>query len=163
VPSTRRGKSRDYAFADLALALRQRAGLTQGELAALLGVSKRAMVAWEVGESYPVAERLKQLIAFYLERGVLQAGREEEEAATLWTSVHGAAARRTAPFDPGWFASQRRAVEGMAPVATTSPTDPARWDDWGRRLLCRYCRGAPRSWPRWPDGCARSAAGWWWC
>src|SRR5262249_43370649 len=91
--------ARDFSFADRALALRQRAGLTQREAAAYLGVSYKAVGAWEGGHSYPATERLKQLIALYLERGALAAGQEEEEAAALWGAVRGAAARRTVPFD----------------------------------------------------------------
>ncbi|HWE63272.1 MAG TPA: helix-turn-helix transcriptional regulator, partial [Chloroflexota bacterium] len=130
--SGRLDEVRDYAFADQAVALRQRAGLTQGELAALLEVSPRTIQAWEAALSYPGAERLKQLITFYLERGILQAGREEEEAAALWASVRGAAPRRTVPFDSSWFAEQRRAAaEGVAPAAPAPPAAAARWDDWG--------------------------------
>jgi WD40 repeat protein/transcriptional regulator with XRE-family HTH domain len=129
--SSRHAEIRDYAFADQALALRQRAGLTQGELAALLDVSARTIQAWEEAVSYPGAERLKQLIAFYLEHGTLQAGREEEEAVELWASVRGAAPRRTVPFDRSWFAAQRRAAaEGVAPAAAAPPAAAARWDDW---------------------------------
>src|ERR1700709_2792246 len=78
VASTRSGEVRDYGFADRAVALRERAGLTQPELAGQLGFSTRAIQTWESGESYPGAERLRQLIVFYLARGVLTAGREEE-------------------------------------------------------------------------------------
>jgi transcriptional regulator with XRE-family HTH domain len=88
----------DYGFADRALAQRQRAGLTQHELAELLGVSVRSVHAWEGGPSYPETARLKQLIALYVECGVFLPGREEE-AAALWASVHGSGARRVGPFD----------------------------------------------------------------
>ena len=71
-------------FADAALALRQRAGLTQRELAALLGVSARSVQAWEAGLSYPGAERLKQLIAFYLGRGALAAARRPHRPSRTW-------------------------------------------------------------------------------
>ena len=69
MPTTHRDGVRDYGFADRALALRERAGLTQRDLAALLGVSARAVQAWEAGLAYPAAARLRRLIALYLERG----------------------------------------------------------------------------------------------
>src|SRR5579864_4375833 len=98
---------RDYDFADRALALRQRSGLTQRELSAHLGVNHKAIGAREGGLTYPGAERLRQLIAVYLERGTLLAGQEEEEAAALWEAVRGRAPRRTVPFDRQWFATLR--------------------------------------------------------
>ena len=55
MPSTSVDQGRDYGFADRALALRKRAGLTQRELGALLGVSVKAIGAWEAGLSYPYA------------------------------------------------------------------------------------------------------------
>src|SRR2546430_8865977 len=73
--STRFDEAQDYGFADKALALREHAGLTQRELATLLGVSRRAIQAWEAGLSYPGAERLTQMIALYVERGAFPVGR----------------------------------------------------------------------------------------
>jgi DNA-binding transcriptional regulator YiaG len=49
----------------LILTLRGRAGLSQRELAALLGVSERAIQAWEAGLSYPSAASLQRLIALH--------------------------------------------------------------------------------------------------
>ena len=92
--SGRFDEARDYAFADQALALRKRAGLTQRELAALLQVSGQSIHAWEGGLSYPGTDHLKELIALYLERGTLMAVREEAEAAALWATVRANAARR---------------------------------------------------------------------
>src|SRR5437899_11329838 len=92
--SGRDDEVRDYAFADQALALRKRAGLTQRELAALLRVSGQAIQAWEGGLSYPGTEHLKALIALYLARGTLLAGREAAEAEAVWATVRAKAARR---------------------------------------------------------------------
>jgi non-specific serine/threonine protein kinase len=100
-------ETRDYAFADQALALRKRAGLTQRELADQLGVTSQSVHTWEAGISYPGSERLKQLIAFYLEREVLESGREEQKAAALWETVREGAKRHIEPFDSTWFASLR--------------------------------------------------------
>jgi len=121
MPSNRIDEDRDYCFADQALAVRQRAGLTQRELAALLGVSHKAIGHWESGLAYPAVERLQQLIALALERGAFAAGREDEEAAALWEAARAKAPRRTPPFDPHWFTSLRRAQDGAVPHAPTPP------------------------------------------
>ena len=117
MPSGRFDEERDYGFADRALALRTRAGLTQRELAALLQVSGQSVHAWEAGLSYPGAEHLMGLIALYLGRGALATGREEQQAEALWASVRAKAARRTPPFDPAWFAALRGLPDAAPPVA----------------------------------------------
>jgi len=48
------------------LALRTKIGLTQIELAQILGVSRRAVGDWEAGNSYPKLEHLKQLVVLAL-------------------------------------------------------------------------------------------------
>jgi transcriptional regulator with XRE-family HTH domain len=106
--SSRFDEVRDYAFADQVLALRTRAGLTQQRVASILGVSTQSVHAWESGLSYPGTERLKQIIAFYLDRGAFAGGSEEKEAAALWATVREKASRRTLPFDTTWFASLQR-------------------------------------------------------
>jgi transcriptional regulator with XRE-family HTH domain len=131
--STYQNAVHDYDFADRALALRQRAGLTQCELAAHLGVNYKAIGAWEGGLSYPGAERLKKLIALYLESGTLLAGREEEEATALWDSVRAMARRRTMPFDPHWFAALCHTGDTSAsaapPLLAIVPPGPTPRDD----------------------------------
>jgi transcriptional regulator with XRE-family HTH domain len=137
MPSSRLDEARDYAFADQTLALRKHASLTQRDLAALLGVTERAVGAWETGLSYPAAERLQQLIALYLQRGAFAAGHEAEEAAALWETVRARASRRLTPFDPRWFASLPGA--GGVPTAPPAPTPvpvaaadlPPRRHEWG--------------------------------
>jgi transcriptional regulator with XRE-family HTH domain len=135
MPASDRYEVRDYGFADQALPLRKRAGLTQQELGALLGVSKRAIGAWESGVTYPGAEHLQQLIALYLARGALVAGREEEEARSLWEAVRRGAGRHLGPFDPRWFAALRGEgdVGGMAVAPSAVPdAGQAPRHDWGR-------------------------------
>jgi WD40 repeat protein/predicted ATPase/transcriptional regulator with XRE-family HTH domain/Tfp pilus assembly protein PilF len=120
MPSIHHDEARDYGFADRALVLRMRAGLTQSAVANLLGVSVRALHAWENGLSYPETEHLKHLIALYVERGTFAAGREEEEAAALWTSVRGTVVRRAGPFDLTWFASLRGTTSGSLSMSPTA-------------------------------------------
>jgi transcriptional regulator with XRE-family HTH domain len=68
---------------DQILLLRGRSGLTQREVAALLGISRQALQKWEAAEGYPGPAHLEALIALYLARGVFTAGREAEEARAL--------------------------------------------------------------------------------
>ena len=135
MPSNRQDEARDYGFANQALALRERAGLTQDSLAASLGVSKRAVQTWEGGDSYPGDEHLKGLIALYLARGIFAAGREEADAVALWEAAREKATRRMAPFDPHWFASLRRKEHTAVPTIPAPPAPdaalPPRRLDWG--------------------------------
>ena len=133
MPSGRLDEARDYAFADLALALRKRGGLTQRELASLLHVSGQSIHTWESGLSYPGTTHLKELIALYLDRGALASGREEQEAAAMWASVRERAPRRVQPFDPAWFAALQGAPVRSAPAAPDplAEAGPAPRQDWG--------------------------------
>src|SRR2546423_5931931 len=70
------------------LTLRTTLGLTQAGLADVLGISWRAVAAWEAGSSYPKAERLKQLITIAVRASAFPAGREEEEIRALWRAAH---------------------------------------------------------------------------
>ncbi len=103
--TSRSDEVRDYSFADQVLALRKRIGLTQQDLADILGVSCQSIHAWESGLSYPAMERLKQIITLYLDHGAFAAGHEEDQASALWATVRERASRRTLPFDTEWFAS----------------------------------------------------------
>src|SRR5262249_9883411 len=90
-------------FRDQLLLLRGRSGLSQRELAALTGASERAIRTWEAGVNYPSADRLKALIALYLERGVFTPGQARTEAGALWDAARVESPRLQAPFDPAWF------------------------------------------------------------
>ena len=81
-------RSRDYAFGEVILALRRKIGLTQAGLAQLLGVSRRALGAWESGSSYPKIEQLKQLVVLAIEQHAFPNGHEAEEARSLWQASH---------------------------------------------------------------------------
>src|SRR5437899_3711744 len=81
-------RERDYAFGQLVLTLRTAIGLTQAGLAERLGVSRRAVAAWEGGLSYPKAERLKELMTLAVQQQAFAAGREEEEIRALWKAAH---------------------------------------------------------------------------
>src|SRR5258708_38059964 len=129
--SNRFDEVRDYDFADRALALRQRAGLTQGELAALIGVGVRSIQAWEAAVSYPGADRLQQLIAVHLEHGGFAVGREMDEASALWEAARTHAPRRIIPFDWRRFESLRSMATSAPSAAAPSAGAPsAHRDDW---------------------------------
>jgi transcriptional regulator with XRE-family HTH domain len=61
-------RERDYAFGLVMLTLRTRLGLTQTELAIMLGVTRRAVIDWEGGLTYPKADHLKQFVGLAIER-----------------------------------------------------------------------------------------------
>ena len=129
--SSRFDEARDYSFADRVLALRQRAGLTQGELAALIGVGVRSVQAWEAAVSYPGADHLQQLVAVHLEHGGFAVGREMDEASALWEAARTHAPRRIIPFDRRRFESLRSMATSAASAAAPSAGAPsAHRDDW---------------------------------
>ncbi len=113
MPASHLDEARDYGFADQALALRERAGLTQGVGRAAggerghPGLGGRPLLSREPSIS-------SELIALYLERGVLTAGREEEAGQPVGGG-RAKAARRIVPFDPSWFASLSGAAVPTAP------------------------------------------------
>jgi WD40 repeat protein/transcriptional regulator with XRE-family HTH domain len=123
---------------DQILLLRGRAGLTQRELAALLGLSRPALQKWEAGEGTPSPARLRDLIALYLERGVFTVGREEQEATALWEALRREAPHRTPPFDALWFAGLRPISPEVAAApsqvpdgANIAPPEQSEWQAWG--------------------------------
>ena len=78
---------RDYAFGQAMSRLRRRIGLTQAGLAELLGISRKAVSHWEVGDSYPKASHLQVLLAYAMEQRAFTPGREEEEIRTFWRAA----------------------------------------------------------------------------
>lgn len=79
---------RDYAFGQTICTLRTKLGLTQGELATILGVSRRAVGGWETGGSYPKETHLKTLIDLGVKQEAFPAGQEEEAIRALWKAAH---------------------------------------------------------------------------
>ncbi len=109
------------SFRDLLVRFRGRSRLTQRELAAHMGVHRRSVQEWEIGVTYPSAERLEALVRVLLHSGGLTAGREEAEAYALWTAVQRDAPHTHAPFDQSWFARLLGDRSG-APSPLTKPT-----------------------------------------
>src|SRR6266567_609859 len=91
-------RERDYAFGRVMLTLRTRLGLTQTELADMLGVRRRAVIDWEGGLTYPKADHLKQFVFLAIERQAWPFGREAEEVRALWQ-----AARQKVLLDEAWL------------------------------------------------------------
>ncbi len=114
---------RDSAFGQAMLTLRTTTGLTRGELANRLGVSRQAVGEWEAGRSYPKAEHLKAFIALAVEHQAFPAEHEAEEIRKLWKM-----ARQKVLLDEFWLSAlldQQRAPHlwtGASPV----PTAPVR-------------------------------------
>jgi WD40 repeat protein/transcriptional regulator with XRE-family HTH domain len=163
----RRYKVTDDRFGRLALTLRERAGLTQAEVADALGVSERSIRQWETGMAFPSADNLKKLIAIYLQYGAFAPGRERDEAHALWQQVAETASRHKGFFDDAWFddllrqpryplarstryASARRSTEsppllrradwGAAPEAAVVYGRERDLDTLAQWVLTDYCR-----------------------
>ncbi|MBQ6268015.1 MAG: AAA family ATPase [Clostridia bacterium] len=74
----------DYSFGNYILMLRSRAGLSQSALAALLGVTNKAVSKWEVGKAKPGVEMIRKLAAvFQVSVDELLKRREEEAPAEI--------------------------------------------------------------------------------
>lgn len=97
---------RDYAFGQTILTLRTRIGITQAELARLLGVSRKAIGDWERGSSYPNVKHLKQFIGLAIEYRAFPPGQVVEEARALWENAH-----QKVLFDETWLAALLPAAE----------------------------------------------------
>jgi len=102
-------RERDYAFGQVMLTLRTLLGLTQTEVADLLGVTRRAVGDWEGGLTYPKAEHLKQFVVIAFEHQAFPAGREAAEVRALWQ-----AARQKVLLDETWLGT-------LLPDADVSP------------------------------------------
>jgi transcriptional regulator with XRE-family HTH domain len=124
------------SFAGLLLRHRGRTGLTQRDLAARLGTTRRSIQDWESGAYHPSAERLQALIQVLLELGGLTPGREAVEAHELWAAALREAPRMHTPLDEVWLegvlalrAAPRTAQSRDVNVA--APGSMERSQDWG--------------------------------
>src|SRR5713226_92037 len=112
------------SFAGLLLRHRGRTGLTQRDLAARLGTTRRSVQDWESGAYYPSAERLQALILVLLESGGLTVGREAVEAHELWATALREAPRMHTPLDEVWLTQVL--AERVAPgIELTPDVNPA--------------------------------------
>ena len=131
-------RERDYAFGEAILALRVKIGLTQAGLAKVLGVSRRAVVGWEAGNSYPKTEHLKQLIAFANQQHAFPAGKEADKIREFWQIAHQKVlldedwlTQLLANTKPGRAEEPREIIAATAPPASDSVTEGPRvdWSD----------------------------------
>ncbi len=137
----RRYKLKDNRFGLLSLTLREKAGLTQTEVARVLGVSERTIGHWEGGTAYPTPANLKELIKLYLQKGAFPEHREQDEAKLFWDQAAESASRRKALFDETWFTNLLRLQPTTAqkdqfkgePVVSPSPSLLQRID-WGEAI-----------------------------
>ena len=91
-------RERDYTFGQRMLTLRMKLQLTQTELAAQLGVKRRAVIDWEGGLSYPNADHLKQFAVLAIKCQAWPDGHEVEEVRALWHASH-----QKVLFDEAWL------------------------------------------------------------
>src|ERR1700730_4909800 len=129
-------RERDYAFGRVMLTLRTRLELTQTELADILGVTRRAVIDWEGGLTYPKADHLKQFVVLAIGRQAWPFGHEVEEVRALWQ-----AARQKVLLDAAWLCgllSHIQAPPASQPGKETSATAPPPPD-----ALASPSRGGP--------------------
>jgi WD40 repeat protein/transcriptional regulator with XRE-family HTH domain len=133
-------RERDYAFGQVMLTLRTRLELTQTQLADMLGVTRRAVIDWEGGLTYPKADHLKQFVVLATQRQAWPFGREAEEVRALWQ-----AARQKVLLDEAWLggllshlqappASQPGEETSVTAHALASPSRGGPRVDWGDAL-----------------------------
>lgn len=120
---------RDYHFGQIMRTVRTRIGLTQADLAKTLGVSRKAVIDWEGGISYPQAKHLKLFIALAIQNQAFPAGRVVEQVRALWQSAH-----QKVLFDEIWLAKLLPPMEvskSLKPVnEDTALAALARRVDW---------------------------------
>src|SRR5260221_7515603 len=109
---------RNYAFGQAMLTLRTSMGLTQRDLADLLGISRRAMGEWEAGSSYPKVKHLKRLMELGVQHQAFPAGREAEEIHAFWQ-----AARQKVLLNEEWLSALLGQQPAFRPVPAAVPRE----------------------------------------
>ncbi len=102
------------------LTLRTKIGLTQAGLADFLHVSRRAVVEWEAGSSYPKVEHIKQLIALGIQQRAFPAGEEAAAIRELWQI-----SRQKVLLDEYWLAGLLRPPTGVKTAVNLYAPVPA--------------------------------------
>src|SRR5258708_29455134 len=109
---------RNYAFGQAMLTLRTSMGLTQRDLADLLGISRRAMGEWEAGSSYPKVKHLKRLMELGVQHQAFPAGHEAEEIHAFWQ-----AARQKVLLNEEWLSALLGQQPAFRPVPAAVPRE----------------------------------------
>ena len=122
-------KERDSAYGAAMLMLRTAIGLTRGELASYLCVSRQTVGGWETGRSYPKTQHLKEVIALAVEHRTFPVGHEVDEIQALWKVAH-----QKVPLDEHWLSAllSRRS----APHLHLVPKPRVRRESGNREALC---------------------------
>lgn len=95
-------------------------GMTQEELAKLVGISVISIRSWESGKFKPSAPNLQKLIVAYIQGEAFAIGNEEEEIRALWEKAEQVGLRVS--FDEIWFADiQKKYLQSE--IITGSPDD----------------------------------------
>ncbi len=154
----RRYKLKDDRFGLLALTVREKAGLTQVQVASAVGVSERAIQQWEAGSAYPAVANLKRFIEVCLEHGAFFRGQEREEVKALWEQAGESSARRRAIFDERWLDAllkKPQQAQGRGRQEKLEAEDGLQQDasslllqqeraDWGEAIDVAACYGRER-------------------
>ena len=113
-------RDRDYAFGEAMLALRAKIGLTQARLASILGVSRRTVVGWEGGHSYPKTKQLTNLITFAIKQHAFPAGNEATKIHEFWQIAH-----QKVLLDEDWLTELLSKTKSSGAEQTHEIIDPA--------------------------------------
>jgi WD40 repeat protein/predicted ATPase/transcriptional regulator with XRE-family HTH domain len=133
-------------FCTQLLALRTRAGLTQGALADAVGVHRRSVQNWEAGITYPKAEALQRLLVVLVQQRALAPEHELAEAKAFWELAADHAGLSFPTFDAAWLSSllATGAASGVGQQPTEQHARTARLLDWGEAIAVPIIYGRDR-------------------